>query len=171
MPLFKKRPVYCYAISNGAFFDFESIYSACISLKGEYTNAMCSTIIQSIKTPVDRKYSAIGYVWFDKIEGESPVQANEIYCALNYRYSVMNHPGNVNWETLNKAHSARKSPVIAYKDGEELYYDSVNEAAEDFGTPVSNICRVLNRQNKGDSNHHLDKKQLTAAGWHFRYAR
>lgn len=169
MALFKKRPVYCYSISNGKFFEFESIYSACLALKGEYKTSWCGNIIDSINTPTNRKYSALGHVWFDNIEGEVRVKPNEIYCALNYRYSVMNHPGQVNWENLSKAHQARKTPIIAYRDGEEIYYESVKDAAEDFGTPVSNICRVLNRQNKGDSNHHLGKKKLSACGWHFRY--
>lgn len=171
MALYKKRPCYCYSIASCEYFEFESIYSACIALKGHYKNSYCGTILGSINSPVDRKYSALGYVWFDKKEGANIVQPNEIYCALNYRYSVMNHPGQVNWDNLAKANEASRTAIIAYNEqGEELFYPSITEAAQDFDTPVSNISRVLRKQNKGNSEHHLGKKKLTAAGWHWKYA-
>lgn len=169
MALYNKRPCYCYSIASGEYFEFESIYSACIALKGEYKNSWCGTIIGSIKSPNDRKYSAIGCVWFDHKKDVDIVRPNEIYCALNYRYSVMNHKGDVKWENLKKAHESMRCAIVAYNDfGEEYYYNSLTEAAADFGTSLSNISRVLTNQNKGSDNHHLSKKRLSAAGWYFR---
>lgn len=167
----KKRPVYCYKIKTGEFFEFESIYSAAQTLLGEYKHSYKCGIRTSIDSPKERKLSSKGYLWFDKKEGVDIVRKEEIYCAMNYRYQTMNHKGQVNWKNLSKAHQNRKTPVIAYNEnGEEIFYNSMVEAAADFDTPKSNIARVLTNQNKGDSDHHSGKKRLTAAGWYFRYA-
>lgn len=171
MSTFQKRPCYCYSINTGEFFSFESIYSGIMELKGEYRVSWCGNVIISIDSPPNRKLSSLGYVWFDKKEGVDIVQPNEIYCALNYRYSVMNHPGQVNWANLAKAHEASRTAIVAYNShGEELFYSSITEAAEDFGTPVSNISRVLRNQNKGKNGHHAAKARLSACGWYFKYA-
>lgn len=171
MSLYQKRPTYCYSIKTGELHKFESIYSACIALRGEYKNSWCNTIVGSIESPNNRKYSAIGHIWFDWKEDVDIVKPKEIYCALNYRYQVMNHKGDIKWENLEKAHRLSRCAVIAYNtQGEEIFYESVSAAAEDFGTPISNISRVLTNQSKGNSNHHLGKKKLTAAGWMWKYA-
>ena len=172
MATYKARPVYCYKIKTGELFQYPSIYKACKGLDISYNSGSRCNISKSIKSDNKRKASAYGFVWFDQSENGSIVDKNQLYLGLNYRYERMNHKGvKIDWLQLKSLHKSNQVPIIAYDDnGQEIYYQSVKEAAEDFDTPDSNISRVLNNQNKGRSSHHLGQKRLKACGWYFRYA-
>ncbi len=165
------HPVYCYQIKNSEFREFPSIYRACMDLFGSHNHSYHKGILQSIDSDNKRKRSAYGWVWFSKKDNASIVPTNELFLAMNYRHQTMHQKGRVNWAVLEKAHANHRTPVIAFNDnGEEIYYNSLVEAADDFGTSKSNICRVVRNINKGNTSHHLGQKRLKACGWYFRYA-
>ena len=172
MATYKARPVYCYKIISGELFEYRSIFQACKGLDISYNSGGRSNISKSIKSDNKNKASAYGFVWFDKSEDGSFVDKNDLYLGLNNRYEKINHKGvKIDWLQLKSLHKSNQVPIIAFDDNDqELYYDSIKEAAEDFDTPDSNISRVLNNQNKGRSSHHLGQKKLKACGWDFRYA-
>ena len=160
----KTKAVYGWCLKTGEYKEYSSVYKAAMGTFGVYNGDKHKIINRSIKSPVEHKAAAGNIVWFEKKEGEAIVGKGAIIPAVWGRCLLTR-------EIKQKADEAVLRPVIASDDnGNEYYFASVTEAADNLYGNVSNISRCLTNRTKGNSNHHSGKARLTAYGYYWRYA-